>query len=197
VPDFPVEQPVEIARRLEIRGEDSSSWIVILTPLVDPEGALNRVRGDLSALLQKSTRVLKLADNTYKQLRSNLNEPADDIVILVAVGEFTHDKWQSIDLMRSALERKGPIIFWVSAETFAGLSEYAPNIRSFIGPSVFIAGPEGSIMTEEDRLNRLQELAHHYGQTNEEIVRKAEARELVPEPHLVEWLVLLGRGDLV
>ena len=99
--------------------------------------------------------------------------------------------------MRSALERRGPVILLLSPGTFAGLSEFAPNIRSFIGPSIFAASPEGGIMTEKERESRVSELALHYGTSNEEIVLKAESGELPPEPQFVEWLVLLGRGDLV
>ena len=52
-------------------------------------------------------------------------------------------------------------------------------------------------MTEEERQERLKELSEHFGLTAEEVVQKAEARELPHEPEFVEWLVLLDRGDLV
>ena len=51
-------------------------------------------------------------------------------------------------------------------------------------------------MTEKERESRVSELALHYGTSNVEIVLKAESGELPPEPQFVEWLVLLGRGDL-
>jgi len=77
------------------------------------------------------------------------------------------------------------------------LTEFAPNIRSFIGSSIFLAGPEPGIMTDKERESRLEELRQHYQLSDQEIVRRAEAKELPPEPHFVEWLVLVGRGDLV
>lgn len=195
--DFPILPSVEIACRLEIRGEDSSSWVGVLIPPTDVQNALDGLRADLSSLLQRETRVLSLENGTFEELRAALHRPSNDIVILVVPIDLGAEKWSSVDLMRSALERTGPVILWVSANAFAGLSQFAPNIRSFIGPSIFAAGPEGGIMTDQQRNARLEELIGHYGYGNEEIVRKAESKELPPEPHFVEWLVLLGRGDLV
>jgi hypothetical protein len=155
------------------------------------------LREDLAALLQTTTRTLSLHKSTFEQLRKEMHDPSDDVVFLTAIEELSPEKWSALDLMRSALERRGPIVLWLSAEGFAGLSEFAPNIRSFIGPSIFIAGPDGGAMTDEERKNRLNELATHYGQTDSDVLRKAALGELPPEPHFVEWLVLLGRGDLV
>jgi hypothetical protein len=196
LPEFPAQPSVEIARRLELRGVDSWSWIALLVPLEDSQNALDGLRADLSALLQKPTRTINLKDSAFEQLRADLHEPADDIVILLG-SDLAPETWSSLDLMRSALERSGPAILWISADALANLSELAPNVRSFIGASIFAMAPEGGIMTEQDRLNRLKALAEHYGQSNEEIVRKAQSKELRLDPHFVEWLVLLGRGDLV
>jgi hypothetical protein len=197
VPEFPTEPSAQIARRLEIRGDGSSSWIVVLAPVVDAESALDGLRNDLSALLLRDTRVLSLETGTFEQLRAGLHQPSGDVIILLAAANPTAVMWSSLDVMRSALEREGPIVFWISVDAFAGLSQFAPNIRSFIGASVFVAGPDGSIMSEEERQNRLEDLSRHYGFNNDEIMRRAESRELPPEPHFVEWLVLLGRGDLL
>jgi hypothetical protein len=197
VPEFPIESPIEISRRLEIRGKDSSSWIAILNSAIGTPVILDALRQDLSSLLQTNTRTLSLHDSNFEQLRTEMHEPSDDVVLLIATVELPPEKWSALDLMRSALERRGPIILWLSPDAFASLSESAPNIRSFIGPSIFVAGPDGGIMTEEERQNRLKDLAFHYRQSNEDVLHKAELGELPPEPHFVEWLVLLGRGDLV
>jgi len=166
-------------------------------PLQDSEKALNNLRTDLSSLLQKPTRVFNLQDHPFEQLGESLHQPGDDVVILAATVDPGSALWSSLDLIRSALERKGPIIFWLSADCVPSLSEHAPNIRSFIGGGIFAAGPDGGMMTEEDRQSRLQQLAEHYQLTNDEIVSRALSGTLPSEPHFIEWLVLLGRGDLV
>lgn len=195
--EFPTEMTVGIARRLDVRGTNSSSWLAVLAPTADPLRALEGLRDDLTSVLETDARVLSLTDSTFGGLRDALHNPSDDTIILVSEGNLPSEKWASLDLMRSALERLGPIVLWLRADDFAALSVSAPNIRSFVGPSVFAIGPDGSIMTEQERMKRLGELTDHYKMNADEVIRKAEARQLPSEPQFIEWLVLLGRGDLV
>jgi hypothetical protein len=161
-----------------------------------PEFALEHFRTDVSSLLQKPTRTFSLAETTFEQLTESLRNPNDDIAILVA-DHLTPEQWSSFDLMRSAIERKGPIVIWGSANSLQSLTEYAPNVRSYLGSSFFAIGTDGGIMTEAERTERLEELSEYYGITNEQVVHLAEAGTLSSEPHFIEWLALLGRGDLV
>ena len=195
MPEFSTEPFFEIARRLEIRGE--TGWLVVLAPVTDSTAALDRLQTELQSVLQKPTRVIHLEPSTFEGLRDALHQPEDDAVILSGATGLTPEKWRSLDIMRSALERKGPVILWLSPGDVANLTDDAPNIRSFVGGSIFLAGPDGGIMTDTERQERLAELSRHFQLTSEEVVRKAEARELPLEPEFVEWLVLLGRGDLV
>jgi hypothetical protein len=195
VPEFLSQPCVEIARRLEMR--DGNAWIAVLSPSSGPALALDQLQTELRSILQISARVLPLGTATFEGLREALQQPNDDAVLLSAGADLTPEKWSSLDIMRSALERAGPVILWLAPNDVANLTEFAPNIRSFLGGSIFIAGPDGSIMTERERQDRVIQLEQHYGLSSEEIVRRAESKELPPEPHFVEWLVLLGRGDLV
>jgi len=166
-------------------------------PAQDSQNALSNLQADLSSLLQRPTRIFDLQNEPLDTLARVLHEPEDDIGILVAHADIGLERWSSLDLMRSALERKGPIILWLSSDCIPGIVEHAPNIRSFIGGSLFCAGPEGGLMTEEDREKRLRELREFYDLTNDQVIERARSKALPSEPHFVEWLVLLGRGDLV
>jgi hypothetical protein len=195
VPEFISQPSVEIARRLDIRGENA--WMAVLSPPVGTTLALEALQTELRSILQTSSRVLPLGVSTFEELRDALQQPSEDAVILSAGANLTPEKWSSFDIMRSALERAGPVILWLDPHDVANLTEFAPNIRSFIGASIFMAAPDGGIMTDEERQRRLEELREHYQTSDDQIIRRAESRELPPEPEFVEWLVLLGRGDLV
>ncbi len=195
MPEFESQPFFEIARRLEIRGE--TGWLAVLTLASDSAAALDELRTELESVLQKPARVVELQPSIFEELREALHQPDDDAVILSRGTGLTPEKWRSLDIMRSALERKGPVVLWLAPDDIANLADFAPNIRSFIGGSIFLAGPDGGIMTETERQQRLKDLSEHFGLTGEEVVRKAEARELPHEPEFVEWLVLLNRGDLV
>jgi len=195
VPEFESQPFFEIARRLEIRGE--TGWLAVLSPAADSSVALDQLQTELQSILQKPARLIQLEPSTFEELRDSLHQPDDDAVVLSGGTGLTPEKWRSLDLMRSALERKGPVILWLASDDIANLANLAPNIRSFIGGSIFFAGADGGMMTETERQERLKELSEHFGLTDEEVARKAEARELPHEPEFVEWLVLLGRGDLL
>jgi hypothetical protein len=195
VPDFATEPFVEIGRRLEMRADHS--WIGILSADADPAAACDDLVAELQAFLQVPARVVPIKPVGFSALREALHQPENDAVILFAGAGLDASDWSSLDLMRSALERPGPVVLWMAPDSVAQLTESAPNIRSFIGSSIFVAGPDGGIMTDEERQRRLQELREHYRTGDEEIVRRAESKELPAEPEFVEWLVLLGRGDLV
>jgi len=195
VPEFSTQPLFDIARRLEIRGE--TGWLAVLAPVTDSTTNLDRLQTELQSILQKPARVIELEPSTFEELREALHQPDDDAVILSSGTGLTQEKWRSLDIMRSALERKGPVILWLATGDVANLTEHAPYIRSFIGASIFLAGPDGGIMTEAERQERLNELSQHFGFTGDEAVRKAQAGELPHEPEFVEWLVLLGRGDLL
>ncbi|MGO8734846.1 MAG: hypothetical protein ACLQVM_18875 [Terriglobia bacterium] len=195
MPEFESQPYFEIARRLEIRGE--TGWLAVLTPVTESTAALNQLQTELQSILQKPARVIQLEPSTFEELREALHQPDDDAVILLRGTGLTPEKWRWLDIMRSALERKGPVILWLASDDIANVANLAPNIRSLIGGSIFVAGPDGGIMTETERQERLKELSEHFGFSGDEAVRKAEARELPHEPEFVEWLVLLGRGDLL
>ncbi len=195
MPEFSSQPFFDIARRLEVRGE--TGWLAVLSPITDSASALDQLRTELESVLQKPARVIPLEPSTFEELRESMHQPDDDAVILSGGAGLTPEKWCSLDIMRSALERKGPVILWLASDDIANLANLAPNIRSLIGGSIFVAGPDGGIMTQTERQKRLKELSEHFGLTGEEVVRKAEAKELSNEPEFVEWLVLLDRGDLV
>jgi hypothetical protein len=195
VPEFSTQPFFEIARRLEIRGE--TGWLAVLCPSTDSAVALDEILIELQSVLQRPARVIQLEPSTFEELREALHQPSDDTVVLSSSTGLTPERWSSLDIMRSALERSGPVILWLATGDVANLVEHAPNIRSFIGGSIFLAGPDGGIMTEAERQERLKQLSEHFQLTDQEVVRKAEARQLSNEPEFVEWLVLLDRGDLV
>ena len=195
MPEFESQPFFQIARRLEIR--DRTGWLAILSPPTGSVHSLDDLQTELRSVLQKPVRVIELEPATFEQLREALHQPDDDAVVLSGGVGLPPEKWRALDIMRSAMERGGPVILWLAAADVANVANFAPNIRSLIGSDYFVAGPDGGIMTEAERQERLKELSEHFGFGGEEAVRKAQAGELPHEPEYAEWLVLFGRGDLL
>ncbi len=197
MPDFKTEPAFDIGRRLEIRGPDSYAWLAVLKPAPDTDTALANFTADLSAALDAPVRTIGAADISIEQLRAALHSPAGDAVLITSLDRHDVEYWQGLDVNRSGLVRSGSIVLWISVEGFGQLCAHAPNLRSFLGSSILRLGSQGEVMSEAERQQRINELVSHYRIASEDVVRGAESGVLPMNPQFVEWLVLLGRGDLV
>jgi len=195
LPEFIARPAYEIALRLEMR--DGCAWSVVLKPEDISDTALRDFEHELSLHLETPVRILDVTGLSFVDLRQQLHTPPGDVVVLVGLDDWSRDSWTSLDINRDGMAREGPLIFWLSPSGVLGLCRHAPNIRSFVGGSIFPLGPEKGVMSEEERQRRLEQFAGHFQLRNEQVIQMAEAGTLPPEPEFVEWLVLLGRGDLV
>ena len=51
-------------------------------------------------------------------------------------------------------------------------------------------------MSAEEITDRLAQLRSNYNLSDAEVIERAANSDLPPEPHFIEWLVLLERSDL-
>ena len=191
---FLTQPAFEIGRRLEIRG--SSAWFVVLRP-AEEEDALANFVADLSAVLDQPVRVVRSSGSSFERLRSELGESACDPVLISDLDQADAERWRALDVNRSAWLREGAVVLWLSAAGVTNLCSYAPNIRSIVGGSIFNLGTDGGAMTVAERDQQIADLESHFEMNSAEVIKQAESGVLPSEPHFVEWLVLLGRGDLV
>jgi hypothetical protein len=194
VTDFLTEPAFEIGRRLEIRG--SSAWFVVLRPAEEEDAMANFV-ADLSAVLDQPVRVVRSSGSSFERLWSELGESACDPVLISDLDQADAERWRALDVNRSAWLREGAVVLWLSAAGVTNLCSYAPNIRSIVGGSIFNLGTDGGAMTVDERDQRIADLESHFEMNSTEVIKRAESGVLPTEPEFVEWLVLLGRGDLV
>lgn len=192
--DFLIQPAFEIGRRLEIR--ESSAWLVALRP-AEEEDALANFVADLSAVLDQPVRVVRSSGSSFEKLRSDLRESSVDPVLITDLDEADAERWRALDVNRSAWLREGAVVLWLSAAGVSNLCSYAPNIRSIVGGSIFHLGTDGGAMTAAERNQEIADLESHFEMSSAEVIRQAESGVLPTEPHFVEWLVLLDRGDLV
>ena len=77
MPEFSTQSSVDIARRLEIRGPDSRSWILLLRPISGGDSALSELIDDLSGLLQHKVRPFDLQTISTEELAEALQKPRE------------------------------------------------------------------------------------------------------------------------
>jgi hypothetical protein len=189
-----LEQPAfEIGRRIEIRG--GNTWVVVLGPDTTNDSIAGFI-ADLSASLSRTVRVVTGAAS-MDGLLTALATPADDPVLIADLDGVDAEAWSALDINRSGLAREGAVILWLSSYGLANLSRSAPNLRSFVGGSIFPLSRDGSTLTPEERASRIAELEDRFRMTSEQAIAQAVAGIQPSDPLFVEWLVLLDRGDLV
>lgn len=89
----------------------------------------------------------------------------------------------------------GPNVVIVTEHAGArAFAENAPNLWSWVGPRVWTHVSRIAAANVDARLESLRAAT---GQTDSEVIRLAEAKQLNPDPVYAEWLALLGRGDLL
>jgi hypothetical protein len=110
---------------------------------------------------------------------------------------FGDEEWRHLDLLRSQLVRDEPVVLVLSTPAFERLMRNAPNVASLLGGAVWTLDPEAELLTDEEKEQRLQALRAWSGLSDDEMIARRERGELPRDPEYAEWLVLLGRGDLV
>jgi len=120
----------------------------------------------------------------------------DGIAIVTGVSAFTDQDWHRVDLNRTRLHRSGTTVLVLDPTSIEHLENTAPNFASWIGGKIWHleqAKPL-DVVTAEQRLVALRRWS---GLEDLEVIRRAEAGTLSPDPEYAEWLTLLGRGDLL
>lgn len=191
------EQVLEFARRVDLRAAVGYTWFVVIPPGDPGENSLADVRDELEVALGITIRTVTAGTAPVHDFIAAVMTNPSDTVLLSGLDEWEDAHWQALDIQRSALERPGTIILMLSPSSVVRLSNSAPNIRSFIGGSFIPLAPGRGALTESERRARIKNLETSYGLPSAEIIAKAEHKNLAPDPIFVEWLVLLGRGDLV
>lgn len=193
----PTHTAFDVALRLEIIALGETIWMALVARDAPLGEVFPELLEELALMLGTQPRLIEVQGNDVKELRERLHQPSDDLALLSGLDRLDKTGWQTLDLNRSALERDGPVVLLLSSTALWNLSNHAPNIKSFLGTRIFPLAPENVLMTDEERAERLDELAKHYRLSGEQVIQQAEAGELPTDPNFVEWLVLLDRGDLV
>jgi len=191
-----IPQGIETAD-LALRISTSRGASAYFTYLVDAKNG-DEVLEDLDAELHSLDEAITLktlaplhADAVLEALASTTEE-----ILLIDARAFHAPDWRHLDLRRSSLGRDGVMVFVTTPGSFDELMQSAPNLASWLGGFVFSHEDEAARMADA-RDERLKILRNWLGKTDEEVVRAAQDGTLPRDPEFAEWLVLLGRGDLL
>lgn len=176
------------ARLLEAAG--TNIWYVALSPTGNETALANAIVEEANAI--EAGFAVEAVAVAPEAFISALRAP-HRLVVAVGLNGFDGPEWSALDSSRSRLSREGVTALVLSSASFGSLQAHAPNLASWIGGAVFqlAAAPPRS---PEQRLEQLRTWANL---SDKEVIARAEKGTLQPDPYFAEWLVLLGRGDLL
>jgi hypothetical protein len=172
-----------------------NSWSVLIVPAEQQQLTIEELEETIPVFLEESIYVISANTNVATLLESIYS--SDEFVFLWNFESWTAKDWRQLDYDRSQFSRDRGGLFLLTPETAASFQTQAPNFASWVGGKVYTLQLGTEILTEAERQKRLETLQSSLGITHDEVIRLAEADELLPDPVYGEWLILLDRGDLV
>jgi hypothetical protein len=186
--------PAALSLRLSA-SRGTAFYVIYLIPPGEAARVMAEIVGEIRALGEDATVGTVGGPSSAARLVHDLPAIAGD-VLLVSAEAYTQADWRVLDQRRSALAREGALVFVTTPASFAELMRVAPNLASWLGGLVF-SHEDPDVMARAQIGPRLAALQAWSGKSDAEIVEEAQRGTLPRDPEYAEWLVLLGRGDLL
>ena len=186
----------ELADRTSL---EPSGWSVVIVEETRLDETTEALREELSFLLEEDE-----GGGIVQVLSKHHAGPAliaqiallklDDVVLLPLPFDVVESVARALDYERGRL-LGGPRGVILTSETgVRTLAAEAPNFWSWVGPRVWSVDSRAGQLNRDARLASLREGS---GMSDAEMLLRVEARTIKLDPVIAEWLVLLGKGDLL
>ncbi|MDJ0615545.1 MAG: hypothetical protein QNJ63_02160 [Calothrix sp. MO_192.B10] len=171
-------------------------WSVLVTPNSDNYEVVEELEETLSIFTESEVGIIS-ANVPVNIIVDNIKKSAENYLIIYKFENWNNHNWREFDQMRSRLFKKFGVVLVMSQETVKNMFTNAPNIVSWIGSRVYKFAQGMELLTEEECKTRLLALQEWSGYSNTKVIELAESQQLPSDPEYGEWLVLLGREDLI
>jgi hypothetical protein len=186
----------ELLQRVGAQSDNGNVWFV-LTLALEHHAALAEDLGDVLEIFTESN-VASLSGNAgVVPFVASIASTEAASLILSGLESWTTQDWRQLDALRSNLAVQRNAFLLLSEPATSRMLNHAPNLASWIGGRVYPFTYGTEFLTVEEQEDRLGDLRSWAGKTDDEIIALAASHQLSPEPEYGEWLVLLGRGDLI
>ena len=171
-------------------------WFVLATLPHQLAETQETLAADVEAFLQRAPKVTQMVENSRDLVRA-IRASTDGVVLIAGLESFSDVEWRSVDLMRSRLEGARTVVLLMSPEQLDLLAGSAPNLASWLTGGIWRLDQDIEQLSETERAGRLETFRTSTGMSDEDIITSAQNGTLSREPQFTEWLLLLGRSDLI
>jgi hypothetical protein len=185
----------EVALRFMARRGHGDWTALVVDPGIDVAVAAEELADEMEAVGACAvTRVIGAAN--VDELAERL-AATQDPAVASGLEAWSPGEWGHFDRLRSRFARSERTALVLGRAAFERFSQEAPNFGSWLGASVAAYLPDASVLTNGEREDRLSALRAWSGLADAEVLDRASTGKLAADPEFAEWLVLLGRGDLL
>ena len=171
-------------------------WFVLATPPQQLAETQETLAADVEAFTQGAPKVTLTVENPRDLVRA-IGAATDGVVLIGGLESFSDVEWRSVDLMRTRLEGARTVVLLMSPKQLDLLAGSAPNLASWLTGGIWRLDEDIEQLYETERAGRLETLRTSTGMSDEDIIEGAQNGTLSREPQFTEWLLLLGRSDLI
>jgi hypothetical protein len=186
----------ELLQRVGAQPDDGNVWFVLTLPF-EHHAALAEDLGDMLEIFTESAVESRSGSDGVVPFVESIASTEVASLILSGFEQWTDADWRHLDQLRSNLVIQRGAFLLLSEHSTTLMLNQAPHLASLIGVRVYPFTYGTEFLTVEEQEDRLVSLRSWSGKTDDAIIALAESNQLSPEPEYGEWLVLLGRGDLI
>jgi hypothetical protein len=184
----------EIASDIELV---SGSWTVVVCDQDRMRETVDELRDEVEFAFEDSDGTVVSVD-AARGVESMLEElgqcKPDDVALVVNADSLDPAALEQLDGARTRLEGGPRVVMVMTEPALAALADHAPHLWSWMSSRVFsVDRAVGQLDVE----TRLESLRQGTGLTDAEIIQRASDGTLPVDPIYAEWLILLGRGELI
>ena len=172
-------------------------WFVLATPPHQLAETQETLAADVEAFTQGAPKVTSMVVENSRDLVRAIRASTDGVVLIGGLERFSEGEWRSVDLMRSRLEGARTVVLLMSPKQLDLVAGSAPNLASWLTGGIWRLDEDIEQLSETERAGRLETLRTSTGMSDEDIIKGAQNGTLSREPQFTEWLLLLGRSDLI
>jgi hypothetical protein len=174
---------------------NANFWSVLVAPPEQQQQSLIELEESIPIFIDEAVEIIAITPDVEAII--HIVQASEAYILLWQFDTWQLEQWQQFDYARSRFSHDKGGILLLTPNSAKQFQTYAPNFASWIGSRVYELQLGLEILTEAQSQQRLAALQQFTGKTDVEVIRLAEAGQLPRDPEYGEWLVLLGRGDLL
>jgi hypothetical protein len=175
---------------------DGNIWTVLVVETSDIDEVVEELSETIRIFAECEIKIVS-AQNGASELIGQIVKSSEDYLLLWTFEAWNCEDWCRLDACRSSLSKLRGGMLVLSSTSAETMLNCAPNFCSWVGSRVYALAKDSEFLNDQEREIRLSTLREWSGRSDAEVIASAESHQLPSIPEYGEWLVLLGRGDLI